>query len=163
MVNVSEGETLTLTNFQMKLFKAIAAAAVIGASFVAASPAQAFWGGKVAEQRKMILGTWDCTFETGGKIYRPDIMQFSFRRDGGLRSNLQMASSKMTIYGTWRLNKDSELVFPAGATTETKDLQTGATKSEPVKGTMYNDIVALNSTRLIFEREGGGEVYSCRK
>ncbi len=41
MVNVSEGMTLTLTNFQMKLFNAIAAAAVIGASFIAANPAEA--------------------------------------------------------------------------------------------------------------------------
>ena len=40
MVNVSEGETLTLTNFQMKLFTSIAAvAAVIGTSLM--SPANA--------------------------------------------------------------------------------------------------------------------------
>ena len=42
MVNVSEGMTLTLTNFQMKLFTSIAAAAaVIGTSFLASTPANA--------------------------------------------------------------------------------------------------------------------------
>ena len=42
MVNVSEGMTLTLANFQLKLFTSIAAvAAVIGTSFIAATPAEA--------------------------------------------------------------------------------------------------------------------------
>ena len=42
MVNVSEGMTLTIHNFQTKLFTSIAAAAaVIGTSFVSVSPAEA--------------------------------------------------------------------------------------------------------------------------
>ena len=41
MVNVSEGMTLTINMFQMKVFNAIAAAAVIGTSFIAANPAEA--------------------------------------------------------------------------------------------------------------------------
>ena len=48
-----------LPSIQMKLFNAIAAAAVIGISLIPAAPADAFWGGKAEEQKKLILGTWD--------------------------------------------------------------------------------------------------------
>jgi hypothetical protein len=147
----------------MKLFNAIAAATVIGASFIAPNPAEAFWGGKAAEQRKMILGTWDCTYETGGKTYRPEMNQFSFRRDGGLKTDLRMGSRQMQMTGSWKIKKESELIFPSGGSSEMKDLRTGATKVDPINGTMYNDILTLSNSRLIFEREGGGEVYSCRK
>ena len=41
MVNVSEGMTLTLTNFQMKLFTTIAAAAAIGALVLSTGPVKA--------------------------------------------------------------------------------------------------------------------------
>ncbi len=47
MVNVSEGKTLTLTNFQMKLFTSIAStAAVIGASLISTTPAKETLNGK---------------------------------------------------------------------------------------------------------------------
>ena len=147
----------------MKLFNAIAAATVIGASFMSATPAEAFWGGKVAEQRKMILGTWDCTYETDGKIYRPDMLQFSFRRDGGVRTVSKIGSGQMQLMGSWKINKESELIFPAGGTSEMKDLRTGTTKVEPINVTNYSDILILSYSGLIFEREGGGVVYRCRK
>ena len=101
----------------LKLEKLLTAgfAAVLGASFIAATPTKAFWGGEVAQQKKMILGTWDCTYETGGKIYRADFNQFSFRRDGTLKTDLRGGSGQLQLIGTWKINKASELVFPAGA------------------------------------------------
>ena len=133
---------------------------------MSATPAEAFWGGKVAEQRKMILGTWDCTYETDGKIYRPDMLQFSFRRDGGVRTVSRIGSFQMQLMGSWKINKESELIFPAGGTSEMKDLRTGTTKVEPINaidGPNYSDILTLSYSGLIFEREGSGVVYSCRK
>ena len=127
------------------------------------TPAEAFWGGKAAEQRKMILGTWDCTYEIDGKIYRPEMLQFSFRRDGGVRTVSKIGSGQMQLMGSWKINKESELIFPAGGTSEMKDLRTGTTKVEPINVTNYSDILTLSYSGLIFEREGSGVVYSCRK
>ena len=50
MVCLSEGMTLTIHIFQMKLFNAIAAAAVIGASLIAATPAEARNGWEYVHQ-----------------------------------------------------------------------------------------------------------------
>ena len=148
----------------MKLINSIAAAAVIGGLFLIPVPAQAFfWWGKVAEQRKAILGTWDCTFETGGKTYRPDMNQFSFRRDGTLRSDLKNGHQELHLMGSWKIDKESKLVFPAGGVAIATDRRTGDSKRDPINGTMYNEILTLTGSSLIFEREGGGEVYSCRK
>ena len=90
-------------------------------------------------------------------------MQFSFRRNGVLRSDMQVASNKLQIFDSWKIDKESKLVFPAGGKAENRNLKTGSKKVESVNGTMHNDIVALTNSRLIFEREGGGEVCSCRK
>lgn len=147
----------------MKIFNAIAVTAVIGASFMSVTPAEAFWGGKAAEQRKMILGTWDCTYEIDGKIYRPEMLQFSFRRDGGVRTVSKIGSGQMQLMGSWKINKESELIFPAGGISEMKDLRTRTTKVEPINVTNYSDILTLSNSGMIFEREGSGVVYSCRK
>ena len=130
---------------------------------MSATPAEAFWGGKAAEQRKMILGTWDCMYETDGKIYRPEMLQFSFRRDGGVRIVSRIGGGQLQLMGSWKINKESELIFPAGATSEMKDLRTGTTKVEPINLTSYSDILTLSHSGLIFERESSGVVYSCRK
>ena len=130
---------------------------------MSATPAEAFWGGKAEEQRKMILGTWDCTYETDGKIYRPEMLQFSFRRDGGVRTVSRIGSGQMQLMGSWKINKESELIFPAGGTSEMKDLRTGTTKVELINVSNYSDILTLSNSGLIFEREGSGVVYSCRK
>ena len=130
---------------------------------MSATPAEAFWVGKAAEQRKMILGTWDCTYEVDGKIYRPEMLQFSFRRDGGVRTVSRIGSGQMQLMGSWKINKESELIFPAGGTSEMKDLRTGTTKVEPINVTNYSDILTLSNSGLIFERKGSGVVYSCRK
>ena len=147
----------------MRTFLLVSALAVASASLSAVNSANAFWGGKADEQKKLILGTWDCDYIRNGRQFQADESMFSFRRNGYLRTSLRIGSNRLSLYGTWKIPNESELIFPAGGEAEKENLSTGQTVSEKIAGTMHNKILVLTDSRLIFEREGGGEEYRCRR
>ena len=110
----------------LKLEKLLTAgfAAAQGATFIASTSAEAFWGGVIAQQRKMIFGTWDCLYETDGKIYRSDLNHSAFVETKHSKQTCEV-SGQLQLNGTWKTNKISELVFPAGGTSEIRNFRTG--------------------------------------
>jgi hypothetical protein len=149
--------------YQMRLFSVIATATSISTLLVTAAPVNAFWGGKAEQQKKQILGTWECDYIRNGKKYTADENMFSFRRGGSLRTSTRIGNSRLSMYSGWKIPNESELIFPAGGEAEKENLSTGKTVSEKISGTMHNTILVLTDSRLVFEREGGGEEYRCRR
>ena len=54
---------------QLKLFQSMIAAIVV-ASLMTFGSSEAYGENKVSEQRKLILGTWNCIFKSGRKQFQ---------------------------------------------------------------------------------------------
>jgi hypothetical protein len=176
----------------MKLFNAIATAALLGSSFVATSPAKAFWGGKAAEQKDAIIGRWQCNVSRDAKESTKK-MVVSFFRDGSFRwKNKDEASSgdikiifESIVSGGWEINKSDmlqiEMTYLSNKNLSTalglygQDLQQFRDRINTDMGQEdmeqsgssgplnYYSIDKLSSTRFIFDQEGGGQMFVCRK
>ena len=174
----------------MKLFNAIAAAGVIGGSFIAMSPAEAFWGGKAAQQRKDILGRWQCEITRNGKKADwPISMKFKSNgqvyTDGSIKGGHKDVEIhwNMKVTGTWSIPKSDILRFGGGETTTINLSKMSGKYGQDLKmwrkgldeemgfktGTEYSDstsvseIITVTPKVLIFEEEGGGDQTVCRK
>ena len=146
---------------QLKLSHPIATAVVV-ASLMIFSSSEAFGADKVSEQRKLILGTWNCIFQSGGKTIPTDKFQYSFSANGSLKSDLQVRSSRVVTKGVWMIDKATQLVFPGQKSITTVNLKTGATKSERRGKTTSFYIKTLSKKQLLFVGKGG-KIANCRR
>lgn len=146
---------------QLKLSHPIATAVVV-ASLLTFSSSEAFGVDKVSEQRKLILGTWNCIFQSGGKTVPTDKFQYSFSPNGSLKSDLQLGGSRVVTKGVWMIDKATQLVFPGQKSITTVNLKTGATKSERRGKTTSFYIKTLSKKQLLFVGKGG-KIASCRR
>jgi len=101
----SRGESLTLHISQMKLLNAIAAAAVIGASFIAASPANAQYSMNCTSYGS--LGMSSCTDCNGGTLNRTDydrlgISNYSYTPGYGGGSSVNCSTTSYSSLGMSR-------------------------------------------------------------
>ena len=154
-------EMLMIRLTQIKFSHSITVAVVV-ATLITFSSSEAFGADKVSEQRKLILGTWNCIFQSGGKTIPTDKFQYSFSPNGSLKSDLQVGSSRVVTKGVWMVNKATQLVFPGQKSITTVNLKTGATKSERMGKTTSFYIKILSKKQLLFVGKGG-EIASCRR
>ena len=146
---------------QIKFSHSITVAVVV-ATLITFSSSEAFGADKVSEQRKLILGTWNCIFQSGGEVIPTDKFQYSFSPNGSLKSDLQVGGSRVVTKGVWMVNKATQLVFPGQKSITTVNLKTGATKSERMGKTTSFYIKILSKKQLLFVGKGG-EIASCRR
>ena len=154
-------EMLMIRLTQIKFSHSITVAVVV-ATLITFSSSEAFGADKVSEQRKLILGTWNCIFQSGGGVIPTDKFQYSFSPNGSLKSDLQVGSSRVVTKGVWMVNKATQLVFPGQKSITTVNLKTGATKSERMGKTTSFYIKILSKKQLLFVGKGG-EIASCRR
>lgn len=146
---------------QMKLFHSMTAAIVV-ASLMTFISSEAYGEDKVSEQRKLILGDWNCIFKSGGKTIPTDKFQYSFSPNGSLKSDLQVGNSRVVTKGVWMIVKAEQLVFPGQKSITTINLKTGTSKSQRTGKTTSFDIKTLSSKRLLFFGKGG-KIASCKR
>ena len=146
---------------QMKLLHSMTAAIVV-ASLMTFISSEAYGEDKVSEQRKLIQGTWNCIFKSGGKAIPTDKFQYSFSPNGLLKSDLQVGNSRVVTKGVWMIAKAEQLVFPGQKSITTVNLKTGTTKSRRTGKTTSFDIKTLSSKRLLFFGKGG-KIASCKR
>ena len=146
---------------QMKLLHSMTAAIVV-ASLMTFISSEAYGEDKVSEQRKLIQGTWNCIFKSGGKAIPTDKFQYSFSPNGLLKSDLQVGNSRVVTKGVWMIVKAEQLVFPGQKSITTVNLKTGTTKSRRTGKKTSFDIKTLSSKRLLFFGKGG-KIASCKR
>ena len=174
----------------MKLFNAIAATAVITCCIGNPLPAEAFWGGKAAQQRKDILGRWQCeNTRNGKKVNWPKSMLFKSNGEVYMDASIKGEYKDLELHwklkgnGTWSIPKSNVLRFGEGELTtinlsrmdgkygqDLKILRRDLDEEMGIKtGTEYSDstsvfeIITVTPKVLIYENEGGGDQIVCRK
>ena len=134
---------------------------VIGASLIATAPVNAFWGGKAADQRKMILGTWSCKIKARG-VYKGPLIFIYFKRNSKYFASYKVGNLEETTNAAWKINNESQLILKGG-TRQTVNRNTGDIKQGTDSNTNHMNILTLTNSILEYEIEGGGAVFHCRK
>ena len=109
----------------------------------------------IQDQRKLVLGAWECEFRKGGEYLKGQEIDSVFRDDGTFMLRIRKPKSEQLAIVPWQINHEGLLILSKPLLMEDVNLMTGSIrKSSGDESPQMLKIGELEKSKFVF---GDGE------